>query len=359
MIALFGGSFDPFHKGHYNLIVEAKKQLKLTKLIIIPTGINPWKNENKTNNHHRLSMLQEIVSTLDNVEISTVEMDCNEISYTFNTIVKFRTMYPNEKIYYIIGMDQVEKFHLWKEAKKISELVQLVTFDRVGYVVNENIITYNIQKLNIEAVDYSSSAIRFGDFDGLYDCTKKYITHHNLYLETRLNKYMSNERLNHTLSVARLAVQIAQNNGINEHFAYLAAMLHDVAKEMDYDKAYEIMNQYYAEYIELPKAVWHQFLSEYIAKKDFLIENNEVLLAIRNHTTASLDMDKLSMCIYVADKYEPLRDFDSTNEIELCIHDVEQGFKQCLIDTLDYTSTKGIILAESFYKIYDKYIKGE
>lgn len=359
MIALFGGSFDPFHKGHYNLIIEAKKQLGLKKIIIIPTGINPWKTEETTDAFHRLTMIKEATETLEYVEVSDYEIKRNELNYTIDTIKHYKKNYPSEKIYYIIGYDQVEKFHDWKSSKEISELVQLVTFKRIGYQYSENLKLFNMIELSIDAVDYASSKIKSGQLDGLMECTLSYIVDNALYLETMLQNFMSTKRLEHTLSVAKLAVEIAVNNTIDPHYAYLAAIFHDIAKELSLEQTTSLMNQYYKQYMDLPKQVWHQYISAYIAKTVFKINTPEILNAIENHTTGSLNMDKLSMCLYVADKYEPLRDFDSSKEISICIRDVEEGFKQCLIDTLEYTQSKGIIVAESFYEIYKKYVIGE
>lgn len=357
--ALFGGSFDPIHSGHYNVIVETKKQLNVDKVLIIPTGNNPWKESNYICDTHRLKLIDIALGGLEYVEVETIELNGEHKNYTIDTVKYYIEKFPNDIFYYIIGFDQVEKFHMWKNAKEISELVQLVCFDRVGYSNDENIKKYNMICLDIDPVDYSSTSIKAGAIEQLDKKVLQYITNNGLYLELILKKCMSAKRFEHTLSVAKLAKEIAVENDINETSAYIAAMFHDIAKEMPFDEMFKIMNEFYSEYIGLPKVVWHQFVSGYIAKSVYYIDNQEVIDAIYNHTTANLNMSPLSMCVYVSDKYEPLRDFDSTHEIQLCKKDLLLGFKKCLEDTLQYSESKGVNLDKSFYRIYDKYIRGE
>ena len=159
--------------------------------------------------------------------------------------------------------------------------------------------------------------------------------------------------------MAKLAKEIAKSNGIDETKAYVAGMLHDIAKEMPHDEALVLMKKYFPDYLNKPEAIWHQWLSQYVAQIEFLVDDQEILQAIRHHTTASINMSKLDMCIYEADKYDPSRDYDSSKEIELCKQDVVAGFKSCLQDFYDFSTKKGRKIDECFYGIYDKYVKGE
>ena len=129
-IGLFGGSFDPVHVGHISIAKIALEELCLDEMQLIPTGHNPWKNDNHTENFHRLNMLKIALKDEKNITINTIEIDdqSNEKNYTIYTLEKLISQNPDVKYYYIMGMDQANAFDKWKEAKKISELVQLVTF---------------------------------------------------------------------------------------------------------------------------------------------------------------------------------------------------------------------------------------
>lgn len=358
-IGILGGSFDPIHNGHVKIIKEAIKQLTLDRFFVIPTGNNPWKETAYASEIDRVTMITLAIEKVDKVEVNEIELHQIGKNYTIDTIHELIREYPNDTFYYIMGMDQASKFHLWKDAKKISELVQLVAFDRVGYDTNENIQDYHFKQLAIEPMDISSSNIRSGNLLSLDPKVLKYIVNHGIYLDTIVQSKMSTKRYNHTISMAAIARDIAKANGIDETKAYVAGMLHDIAKEMDEDIATKIMQEHYAMYLDKPLAIWHQWLSEYIAKTKYLVDDLEILQAIRHHTTASVHMSKLDMCIYVADKYDPSRDYDSSQEIALCKKNIVEGFKQCLKDFYDFATKENREIDSCFFEVYKTYIKGE
>lgn len=360
-IGVFGGSFDPIHRSHIRVIEEALKQLQLDKLLVIPTANNPWKDSAGANKEQRLDMLHIALQRYSRVEICYYEIDQNssDKNYTIDTINYLKSIYRNDQLYFIMGMDQASLFHKWKDAKKISELVSLVVFERIGYQINSNLNKYNFIKLQFIASDDASSNIRNGNLHALPPEVLKYIATQGIYLDTIVKTRMSTKRYLHTESMANLAKEIAKCNGLNQNKAYVAGMLHDIAKEMPHNQASALMQEHFPEYINKPEVIWHQWLSAYLAKTEFLIDDTEILQAIRHHTTASLYMSKLDMCIYTADKYDPQRDFDSSQEIALCKKDIEAGFKACLKDFYDFSTQKKRHIDECFFDIYNKYVKGD
>lgn len=360
-IGIFGGSFDPIHRSHVRVIEESIRQLQLDKILVIPTANNPWKDSTGASKQQRLDMLEIALRRYRNVEICCFEIDQdnNEKNYSIDTIKHLKGIYPNDQLYFVMGMDQASLFHKWLDADKISELVQLVVFDRIGYQTNENLNKYHFMHLDLIASDDASNNIRNGALHALNPEVLKYIVRNGIYLETIVKNKMSLKRYQHTVSMAHLAKEIALANGLDEQKAYVAGMLHDIAKEMPHDEALKIMKEHYSDHLDKPEPVWHQWLSQYVAKNEYLVDDEEILQAIRHHTTASLNMSKLDMCIYEADKYDPNRDFDSSKEIALCKEDVVAGFKSCLQDFYDFSHKKGREIDKCFFEIYDKYVKGD
>ena len=360
-IGIFGGSFDPIHRSHVRVIEESIRQLELDKILVVPTANNPWKDSSGATKKQRLAMLEIALKRYSKVEICDYEIKQKnkEKNYTIDTIKYLKTIYPNDQLYFIMGMDQASLFHKWLAAKEISELVQLVVFDRIGYQTNENIKKYHFIKLDLVATDDASKHIRNGNLHALNPEVLKYIVNNGIYLETIIKSKMSKKRYRHTVSMAKLAKKFAKKNDLDETKAYVAGMLHDIAKEMEYDKALQIMQDHYPAYIDKPVPVWHQWLSEYVAKTEYLVDDKEILQAIRHHTTASLNMAKLDMCIYTADKYDPSRDYDSSKEIALCKKDIVAGFKACLQDFYDFSTKNRREIDKSFFEIYNKYVKGD
>lgn len=362
-IGLLGGSFDPVHIGHISIINEAIKEFDLDEFYFIPTGINPWKDQQNASDEDRINMIEIMIKKMDHQKYIGIEKyEINhqeEKNYTINTLKYLTEKNPDNEYYYFMGMDQAELFHKWKHAKKISKLVKLVCYDRPGYVSeSENIEKYHFIKMTHQPIKASSSEVRAGHLEFLDKDVLRYISKNGLYLETMIKDRMKKKRYLHTLSVASLASEIAKSNHLNEKQAYIAGIMHDVAKEMNHEDAYRLMKEYYPEFIDKPEPVWHQWLSAYVSEHEFLIEDPVILKAIEDHTTASPTISKIGMCLYVADKLDPLRGYDSSKDIELCKRDIVEGFKKSLISFYEFSMKKGRSIDPCFFDVYNVFVKG-
>ena len=131
-IGLLGGSFDPAHKGHLGISRIAIKKLKLKKIYWVITKKNPFKNETFYSLEERIKYAKKISRTqkkiqavyLDNIIKSTRVID------VVNYFIKKKNI---KNIYFIIGSDNLIRFHKWKSWKKIVKLVKLIVFSRRGY----------------------------------------------------------------------------------------------------------------------------------------------------------------------------------------------------------------------------------
>lgn len=359
-IGLLGGSFDPIHDGHLLIAKTALKALELDEIWLIPVLNNPFKDREMASGEDRCEMIRLACRKYDQMKICDIELkgDPAKKSYTYDTLVKLKDLYPNDDFYYIIGDDQVAKFNDWYQASDIAKMVQLICFARKGYVTSQkNIKAYNMQRIDYKPVKISSTEIREGHLKHIDKKVVEYFTMHGLYLDSIVSNYMSPKRFTHTKSMALLSRDIAKENGLDENKAYVAGMLHDIAKEMDEKRAEKLMKKHYAKHYEMPRAVWHQWLSCYVAKKEFHIHDKEILQAIKNHTTGSLDMSLLDMTIYCADKLDPSRGYDSSSDIALCKQDIVAGFKKSLTDFEIFSKRKNRPIDPIFYEIYKKYVE--
>lgn len=362
-IGLFGGSFDPIHKAHVEIAMCAIEQLGLDEVQLIPTRHNPWKNQSCADAKERIEMIKIAIQGYPLLTVNTIEVDDKHAdkNYTIHTIENLVQQNPDVQYYYIMGMDQANAFDKWKKAKKISQLVQLVAFQRGGYEPVLDILNmYHFQLLNNQPVYASSSDVREGHIEMLDQQVLRYISKQGLYLDTMVKSRMKEKRWKHTCSVAKLAQEIAKENHLDEKQAYIAGIMHDVAKEMNKEEARKIMENYFCEYLSKPYPIWHQWLSRYVSEYEFLIEDTVVLKAIEDHTTASIGMSQIGKCLYVADKLDPLRGYDSAEQIEICKRDIDQGFRNSLIDFYEFSKKKNREIDKCFYDIYDYYVtKGE
>ena len=362
-IGLFGGSFDPVHKAHIDIAEFALKALDLDEVQLIPTKNNPWKEGSYAGEEDRIKMLEIALQNHPKIHIQMIELETKDESknYTIDTLKTLVQKHSHVEYFYIMGMDQANLFYKWKKAKKISEMVHLVAFQRGGFIPDKKAMTpYHFLILDNQPINASSSDVRNGHIEMLDTHVLKYITQKGLYLETLIKNRMKEKRWKHTCSVAKLASEIAQCNGLNARQAYIAGMFHDVAKEMDDEKATQIMQKYYPEFIDKPKPIWHQWLSRYVSEHEFLINDPVILNAIEHHTTGSIHISPIGKCVYVADKLDPLRGYDSSKQIEICKRDIHQGFRDSLIDFYDFSTKKKRHIDECFFEIYDYFVtKGE
>lgn len=134
-IGIFGGSFNPLHNGHLNNILTVTKKTGLDKVIIVPTNQNPLKPIiDSPSSEHRVEMLKRAFGTYGNqFEIDDLEIKRGGTSYTIDTIKSLKEKYKNDDLFLILGVDQLDSFHEWKNYKKILESVNLIVTSRPGF----------------------------------------------------------------------------------------------------------------------------------------------------------------------------------------------------------------------------------
>jgi len=155
-IAIFGGSFDPPHIGHESIATEALKQLDISKLIIVPNFLNPFKKKTFLDGKTRLDLLKKIFINQEKVQVDDFEILQNQAVYSYLTVNYIQKKYNPSKIYLIIGTDNIEKLHLWHKFEELNKRVTFVVANRSGFL-NKNYA--KMQSLNVN-VDISSTKLR-------------------------------------------------------------------------------------------------------------------------------------------------------------------------------------------------------
>ncbi|HHU27883.1 TPA: nicotinate (nicotinamide) nucleotide adenylyltransferase [bacterium] len=340
-VILFGGTFDPIHNGHLTIASHALNELKQDEVWFLIAKKPRWKR-GVTPTSKRLKMLELGICDEPLFKICRYEIDqpSAKVNYTIDTVKALKKLYPDFNFTYLIGADQLDKLHLWKEIVELSNLISFACIKRPNYKLNmRNAINYNVVILNYEGPNISSSDIRQQyDKDKVPLLVHQYIINHYLFIEARIKNYMSMDRVLHTMSVAKLAKRIAKANNYDPNKAYLAAMLHDIAKEINEDVLTKIMEESYPDYVNEPVATYHQYVGEYLAINEFMIKDEEILSSIRKHCTASKDMSTLDKIIYCADKIEPTRGYDSSDLINECLNDIDLGYEIVFKENLEYLS---------------------
>lgn len=131
--AIFGGSFDPVHKGHISLVSELKKALELDEIIVMPTGISPFKKDMErrpASGADRLEMCRLAFADMPFATVSDYEVSRIGVSYTFDTVRHFRSLYPNDKLFWLVGGDMLKSFDRWKNWQEILSMCTLAAVSR-------------------------------------------------------------------------------------------------------------------------------------------------------------------------------------------------------------------------------------
>ncbi len=135
-IGFLGGCFDPVHFGHLLAAQDAYEQHNLDRLVLVPAAQAPLKlNDMQSSPEARLAMLRAAIEWDKRFEISDVELRRGGVSYTIDSARFFRTLYPHDQLYWIIGGDQLPKLNLWKDIAELASLVEFIFLERPGFPV--------------------------------------------------------------------------------------------------------------------------------------------------------------------------------------------------------------------------------
>ena len=164
---IFGGAFNPPHKGHINLAKEAIEQLKLRKLLIIPTFESPHKATKLAPFDERAEMCRRAFSGISDkceVEICEIERELGGISYTINTLRALKKRYTDARFFLLIGGDMLFSFTEWYKYESILKECEVCAAARGGDNFSE-MLEYatevgHIKVLPTNVVDISSTEIR-------------------------------------------------------------------------------------------------------------------------------------------------------------------------------------------------------
>ena len=158
-------------------------------------------------------------------------------------------------------------------------------------------------------------------------------------------KRLSAKRYQHTLNVRRMAVKLAKRWGADPEKAALAALLHDTAKELPREEMLQILNDnaIMAENAQnRPSPVWHGICAAILAQTQWGVEDEEVLSAIRCHTTGKPGMSLLAEIVFLADMTSAERDYPEVDYLrKLEKKDIHQAMREALEMNLHWLEESG------------------
>ena len=159
---LFFGTFDPLHNGHVSIAKYFIKKLDLDELWLIVTPLNPFKKtQNISSELNRLEMVKSFCSNQKQIICSSVEFELSKPNYTADTLNYIVNKNPKTKFFVILGEDNLNSLHLWKDFKNILEY-PICVYPRKNLKKTSNtLINHKMVRIyDAPVMDISSSLIR-------------------------------------------------------------------------------------------------------------------------------------------------------------------------------------------------------
>lgn len=367
-IGIFGGTFDPIHRGH----IEAARQILekgfVGRIIFMPVGDPPHKAvRNIVPGEIRLAMAEAAVRDSGEANFTVSDMELKREGYTY-TVDTVRQLIEEDKkegkeneYYWIVGSDAVGELENWHESGELFKICGFIVTLRPGFFngfsekINSvckkgaKIVTAHIHCLNISSTrireefytdDEAASMVSTGvaqiiRSNYLYMSEKQEWTFEDIVSD--IEKRLSYRRFNHSKGVMEESVRIGSmcDSAFDERRYALAGILHDCAREFSHGQYLwsgldidEILKE--RPLSGLNELLLHGPAGAIVARKKYGVEDEGILNAIAFHTTGKPGMDVLAQTVFVADYTEKGRNgafFDTVREITGKMTPVKPGLK--------------------------------
>jgi nicotinate-nucleotide adenylyltransferase len=138
-LGIFGGTFNPIHRGHLIVAKEVREGFDLDQICFVPAAIPPHKQTKKVAEaSHRLEMIRLAIAGYDGFSVSDVELKRSGPSYTIDTLDHFKAIYSKKtQIYFIIGMDAFLDIETWKSFHELFSVAPFIVMSRPGVLNSE------------------------------------------------------------------------------------------------------------------------------------------------------------------------------------------------------------------------------
>lgn len=366
-ILLFGGSFDPPHRGHISILKNAVEYMDFDRVIVMPTGTPTHKKNCTAPFDVRMHMAHTAFDSISpKVEISDWEGNNMQDDYTYRTLQYLKEQYNDAEIYMIIGSDSLFSLDSWRNAEFVMQNCTALVFAREDQLEEEiaqktkelEKMGAKIEFVKAEIIEVSSSQFRREgekNADIITDEVQDIVDRYSLYSGDETSRLkgtakllakllLDEKRYIHTLNVEKLAVELGEIYSLDTDKLRIAALLHDIMKNAPKDillhraKQSGIINKIE----EKPKQTLHGFAAADYAKRELGIEDEEILWAVKSHTCGRSGMQDIEKVIYLADMLCEERRFEGKEELlSLAKQNLDKAMYASLKHSLEYVKSRG------------------
>jgi len=357
---VFGGSFDPPHRGHAALLRAAAERVRPDRILVVPAYHAPLKGVPSAPAAARAKLARlGVVARLPARWRRVAHVDMSEARakrpvHTVETLSRLKALAPDGEFHFVCGQDAAASFGRWKDPARLKRLATWWYGRRPG---KHPPAPAHFRRLPGRFPDISSTELRSALALG-EDCSHALSPGvlavarrrglYSLDILDRLRKTLSPSRCAHTLNVTALAEALARRHGADTGQARLAGLLHDMGRRMppplmaDYARRRRLRIPELALTAGLEPLLLHAHISEDIARREFGVTDPEVLSAIRKHTLGDPEMSLLDKVVYVADACSFDRLHHGTARARaLAFADLDAAFTRCVADKLAHALARG------------------
>ncbi len=334
-IAMFGGSFNPMHIGHIQTALAVKECYGLDRVLIMVAKDPPHKQiADGVSAAHRMEMTRLALEAAEGLEACDIELNRPGKSYTVDTLRELGELYPGAQLYCIVGTDMLLTLDTWHDAPGIFRAARIIAVgrpdsgdmqqaaERLRREYGADILIPGIMGPDISSTMVRDAVEKGMDISGMVtDRVAEYIYSQGFYLgdkadaiSKRLKEELGQKRFIHTMGVVRMAAELAARYGADGTKAQLAALLHDCAK-LSMERQRELAAEYGMDMSSMQEQIAHGPIGAERARREFGIEDEEILSAIACHSTCRTGMGILDKIVYLADKIEYGRSYEGVERI--------------------------------------------
>ncbi|MCL2056816.1 MAG: nicotinate (nicotinamide) nucleotide adenylyltransferase [Oscillospiraceae bacterium] len=323
-LGILGGTFNPIHNSHLYLAREFARRLELDKVLLVPVYTPPHKDSAElAPPSDRLNMCRLAAEGCDLLDVSDWEISRQEKSYTYLTLGHLRREYPGAGLYLLMGADMFLTVQSWRcpesifgdavlcaAAREHEQYSKLTAHREVLENLGARSTVLEIPPKPLSSTAVRSAAAQNKSLSEMVPYTvEQYIRLHGLYglsavYEKTLTEMLSEKRLAHSRNVRDRAVHLARIHGADESKAALAGLLHDIYRDAENNAQLKYLSEcgiILDDAALKHPAVWHGICGAEFVKRHFKITDDDIISAIRYHTTGRANMTELEKIIYLAD----------------------------------------------------------
>lgn len=320
-IALFGGSFNPPHLGHLKIALVLLRQASFDEVWFMPTVATPLKDTTLVPFEHRVRMIQRLIKPYRKLRVCTIEAGMSLPNYTINTVNALQSLYPQHRFSWIIGSDQSRQFDRWKSSDELLYKIEFIVIRRDP----QDAIHPGMRVIDIPGIArYSSTRVREGNLGDTTPSVLNYLFQNGLYLESIARSMVSEKRWIHVKQVEKLALELGKSHHLDPAQITLAALFHDCTKLWHKSSHQAWLGFIEPAYLTQPSPIWHQKTGAAYVRRVLHLQDKTVIDAIANHVTGKKG-HPLTQLIFIADKCEPGRDYDVSEELALARIDLDKA----------------------------------